>query len=313
VRRISLLLIAAVVVSTLAAPAASARPSLPPDNARGYWDNARLEGAIPRDQSRQSPQAKPPKPGGGVGNSAGAYWTGPELVRRTTGKVFFTAGGVNYVCSGSTVQDGNANVSVVLTAGHCVEDGAGGGFVTNWVYVPDYERWPAKSCATDPGRCFTAGRLVTSAAWANSENFDYDVAFAVIAGNALEATWGSQAIAFNRPTGQMMYSFGYPAAGKFNGTRLVYCNAAVTDDRFSFDQGMRCDMTGGSSGGPWYLDFDAQTGVGTANSLNSFKYSNSNKTMYGPYFGNYAQAIYASAVTGTGGGNTAVAAPASLP
>jgi hypothetical protein len=310
VRRLPVIAFAALLGVVLVAPAASANGT-PNGNAKGYWNSDRLERAIPRDESRQSPQAKPG--GGGGGGSQGSSWTGNANVRRTTGKVFFTLGNTNYVCSGSTVQDGNANVSVVLTAGHCVEDGASGGFGTNWIYVPDYERWTAKSCTTDPSRCYAASRLVTSSAWASSGDFNYDVAFGVVAGNDLESTWGSQAIGFNLPTGQMMYSFGYPAAGKYTGGSLIYCNGTVRDDPYSLDQGMSCGMTGGSSGGPWYANFNPSTGVGTANSLNSFKYSNDSRTMYGPYFGNYANAVYTNAASGSGGGNTAVTAPATLP
>ena len=39
----------------------------------------------------------------------------------TTGKVFFTLGGVNYVCSGTATS--SANRDVVTTAGHCVQRG----------------------------------------------------------------------------------------------------------------------------------------------------------------------------------------------
>jgi V8-like Glu-specific endopeptidase len=295
----------AAVLLVISAPAASARAASK-DDARSYWTQDRLEKAVPRDGVKGKPG------GGGTSGSIGTGWTGPELVRKTTGKVFFTASGVNYVCSGSTVQDGNANVSVVLTAGHCTEDGADGGFVTNWVYVPDYERWSTKSCTSDPTRCFAASRLVTSSAWADSGDFDYDVAFAVVNGNTLESTWGSQAIGFNLSRGQAMYDFGYPAAGRYHGQQLIYCNGTVRQDLYSLDNAMTCSMTGGSSGGPWYINFNSSTGVGTANSLNSYKYSNDTTTMYGPYFGNYAQAVYNTAASGVGP-NTTVGAPGTLP
>jgi hypothetical protein len=310
-QHLPLRLLAVGVVALLTAPAAAASQgkAAPNGDARGYWSHERLERAVPRDKAQRDPQGKPP-PKGGSGGSTGTPWAGNENVRRTTGKVFFTLSGVNYVCSGSGVVEGNATLSLVLTAGHCVEDGTSGGFATNWVYVPDYERWATKSCTTDPTRCFPAARLVTSSAWASSEDFDYDVAFGVIEGNTLQTTWGTQGIAFNQLRGREMYSFGYPAAGKFNGQVLDYCNGIVVRDRFSYDQGMKCGMTGGSSGGPWYIDFNPTTGLGTANSLNSYKYTNDATTMYGPYFGNYASAVYTSAATGLGS-NTAVPPPSS--
>jgi len=294
------------VLLLVAAPAAAAKK--PSGDARGYWTNERLERAVPKERVK----GKPGGGGGSGGTSTGTAWTGNQNVRNTTGKVFFTMGNTNYVCSGSTVADGNTNVSLVLTAGHCVEDGTSGGFATNFVYVPDYEGWAAKSCTNDPTRCFAASRLVTSSAWANSEDFDYDVAFAVVNGETLDATWGVNQIGFNLPRGQAMYDFGYPAARPYDGRTLDYCNGVVRNDLYSQDQAMTCSMTGGSSGGPWLLNFNTSTGTGIANSVNSFKYTNDSSTMYGPYFGNYANAVFNAAASG-GGANTAVGPPATLP
>ena len=54
----------------------------------------------------------------------------------------------DYVCSGTALN--SSNQSVVWTAGHCVFDTEGGGFVTNWIFVPAYKdgaapfgEWPA--------------------------------------------------------------------------------------------------------------------------------------------------------------------------
>nr|BFE87516.1 hypothetical protein GCM10020093_101170 [Planobispora longispora] len=54
-------------------------------------------------------------------------------------------------------------------------------------------------------------------------------------------------------------------------------------------------MTAGSSGGPWFTGFDPSTGRGTVTSVSSFKYSNDQGTMYGPYFGDIAKNLYATA------------------
>jgi hypothetical protein len=53
-------------------------------------------------------------------------------------------------------------------------------------------------------------------------------------------------------------------------------------------------MTGGSSGGPWFVDFDKTTGVGTQVSLNSFGYTGEKNAMYGPYFGTVIENLFAS-------------------
>jgi hypothetical protein len=43
-------------------------------------------------------------------------------------------------------------------------------------------------------------------------------------------------------------------------------------------------MTGGSSGGPWFINFNSANGTGSLNSLNSFKYTSGRftKYMFGP-------------------------------
>jgi hypothetical protein len=56
--------------------------------------------------------------------------------------------------------------------------------------------------------------------------------------------------------------------------------------------GIGCDMTGGSSGGPWIVDW------GTNNYLNSnvsYGYIGVPDQFYGPYFGDAAQALYDAA------------------
>jgi hypothetical protein len=61
------------------------------------------------------------------------------------------------------------------------------------------------------------------------------------------------------------------------------------------DLGLRCNMTGGSSGGGWFQGFDESTGLGWLNSVNSFKYDFAPNFMFGPFFGNEAQAVYQAA------------------
>ena len=50
-----------------------------------------------------------------------------------------------------------------------------------------------------------------------------------------------------------MKAYGYPAARPFDGKTLWSCSGTVVDDTFggSQDQGLACNMTGGSSGGGW--------------------------------------------------------------
>lgn len=138
--------------------------------------------------------------------------------------------------------------------------------------------------------------------WSGSGDLNYDAGFAVVSpvgGTTLTDKVGGQGIAFNQSRGQTMYSFGYPAAAPYDGTDIDWCHGKVANDPLgqSQDQGMLCNMTGGSSGGPWFLNYNESTGISTINSLNSFKYTLPllDNKMYGPYFGSVIQAVYNSA------------------
>ncbi|WP_248960413.1 trypsin-like serine peptidase [Sphaerisporangium perillae] len=221
--------------------------------------------------------------------SSGAAWTTGGTIVKTEGRVFFTYQGRSASCSGTAVT--SANKSVVVTAGHCVK--LGGAFHTNWAFVPGY------SAGSRPYGTWVATSLLTTPQWNSSEDMNYDMAAAVVAplnGQRLVDVVGGQGVAFNQPRGRQMYAFGYPAASPYDGSKLIYCSGRVFNDfLISTDQGLTCDMTGGASGGGWFLSFDESTGAGTLNSVNSFKYNFASYWMFGPYFGPEAQAVYTAA------------------
>ncbi|MGW0196079.1 trypsin-like serine peptidase [Nonomuraea sp. NPDC003201] len=225
-----------------------------------------------------------------VPNSPGLRWTDGGAIVRTTGRVFFTtAEGGNASCSGSAVT--SANESVVMTAGHCVK--MNGAAHRNWVFVPGFDN------GRRPFGTWVATSLLTTQQWNANEDINFDVAAAVVAplqGQTLTDVVGGQGIAFNQPRGRQMFSFGYPAAAPFDGSRLIYCSGRTFNDTVQTrDQGLRCNMTGGSSGGPWFQGFNESTGLGWLNSVNSFKYDFAPQFMFGPFFGNEAMAVYQSA------------------
>jgi V8-like Glu-specific endopeptidase len=278
----------------------------------GYWTQARMRNAVPGDRlvagrSKDSaggsvqrgtptvigPRAKPSRQGkpGTSQDGTGGYYTGGGEIVETTGKVFFTLGGTNYVCSGSATTSSNRDV--VLTAGHCLNEGPGD-YATNFAFVPAYDD------GDRPFGTFTARALVTTSQWAESGDFDYDVGYAVmnaLGGQHLTDVVGSQGIGFNQARGELTYAFGYPAARPYDGTDIAYCYDTVFADTYygSQDQGMDCDMTGGSSGGPWLIDYDSTAGTGTLNSVNSFGYRGVKDVMWGPYLGSVAQSAYTTA------------------
>ena len=309
-RRLVATLGAAAVLAALVALASPSASAAPPDHSAAaehrrvneYWTQARRDSAVPRDIR---PNARPPGSGGGGGGGGGTVtgstWTGGGDVVLVVGKVFFTLGGVDYVCSGSAVD--SAIGSVVLTAGHCVHEGPGA-FATNWEFCPAYNNAP--HAVLD---CWTARDLYTTSAWGGDGDFDDDTGFAVVHNGSATTLEGAlqsagavhiPAIQFAQAGGTTTYSaFGYPAAGKFKGQKLTYCRAPLTGelDNQPGTQSIRCDMTVGSSGGPWYSTFD-ETAPYVVTSLNSYGYSSLKGYMFGPIFGTGEAAAFNGAGTG---------------
>lgn len=271
-----------------------------------HWTARRMAKAVPLDlidigkQALRKVERGAPKAVRGSGsllaplsaNEPGGPWTQGGEVKSTSGRVFFTFQGRDASCSGNAVT--SANKSVVMTAGHCVK--LEGAFHTNWVFVPGYDH------GARPHGTWSATKLLTTPQWQANEDLNFDVGAAVVApndGQRLTDVVGSQGIAFNQPRGQQMYAYGFPAAAPYDGESLIYCSGRVFNDFLtSNDLGMTCDMTGGSSGGPWFLKFDESTGTGLQNSVNSFKYNFMPNWMFGPYFGADAQRLYETAQSG---------------
>ncbi|MEV5745925.1 hypothetical protein AB0L30_38235 [Microbispora rosea] len=223
--------------------------------------------------------------------TTGTRWAAGGSVTRTTGRVFLTLNGVDFSCSASAVR--SANRDLVVTAGHCVKDGAGD-WAENWTFVPGYDD------GRQPYGAFPARRMFVAGPWSRSGNDDYDVGMVAVDDlddQHLTDLVGGQPIAFDPPRARRTYGFGFPADPPYDGERLLYCAGVPHADpqRQTRDQGLRCDLTAGASGGPWLSGFDPASGRGTLTSVSSFKYSNDHRTMYGPYFGSAVRDLFRTA------------------
>jgi hypothetical protein len=57
--------------------------------------------------------------------------------------------------------------------------------------------------------------------------------------------------------------------------------------------GIGCDLTGGSSGGPWITKFSGASGSANyLNGHNSYRYTSHPQEMFSPYFGSQAQSLW---------------------
>jgi hypothetical protein len=275
-----------------------------------YWTAERLANAKPRDFVRTSDGKFVPKakPGGG---GTGASWTGGGPVIQRTGKVWFSMDGGDWVCSASAVSDSRSGFSLVLTAGHCAYDEVNDAFATNWTYIPSFDTAPTFTCASTTYGCWTtaAGGLVVHNGFASAGGFNtqatvHDFAIAIVGPGGKNGTTqldslGTYGIAYPAiPVngGGTVHAFGYPAAGRYHGKDLTYCTGPTFNDNLNDDLtwGIACNMTGGSSGGPWIANFT--NSAGTLTSLNSYGYSGISN-MYGPKFNSDTQDVYNRANT----------------
>ena len=237
-----------------------------------------------------------------TGDTAGR---GLRLVHRgpvaaAVGKVYFSLGGGDFVCSGALVRSKHAYV--VLTAAHCVRNGRGQ-WATNWTFVPGYND------GADPYGQYTARRFFVSPHWkgAGTGSERYDVAFVRVTpvtmrgsrprGSAAPAGLPirfarTQTLAPSSPA----YVFGYPALPPYTGLYANYCagRAAASASRPGSVR-TACAMTAGDSGGPWLSGFSPRAGTGTVTAVTAFKLSGNLRTLYATVLGPSARALYLSA------------------
>ena len=251
-----------------------------------YWTDERMRGAIPADRGRGNAPNEMAKPGGGT-SGGGATSVEPATYPSAHGKVFFSDGTYNYVCSGTALT--SQNESVVWTAGHCVNEGPGG-FYTNFMFVPAYRD------GAEPYGRFAATDLKTTTRWQTAGEYGVDLGAAIVgrnaAGQTLSAAVDERTPVFNSLRQQSYTLYGYPAERKFNGQRMRVCNTAWSRNDASADpdtMGVPCDMNGGSSGGGWV------TSTGQVASVVSYGYGSLKNVLFGPYQATEAQQLYTAA------------------
>ncbi|HUG29382.1 MAG TPA: hypothetical protein VMQ65_02560 [Candidatus Limnocylindria bacterium] len=288
------------------------------DRIIAYWTPARIASAQPRDFVRNDAGKLVPskgKPGGGGdgdgGAVTGASWTGNEPVELRVGRILFSSGGSNWICSGSVVSDSDTDYSVILTAGHCVFDG-NDGWSYNFLFMPDFDDNPDYNCVTRVMGCWTANRLSAHTNFVPSgfgpdSALRVDYGFARVGtGNKLgqldtAVTGGYGLTTSIGSPGPVAWAFGYPAQGKYKGKDLIYCTGATVGDPYDVGTwGMACKMNGGSSGGGWLFGTtNPADGSGSLGSVNSYGYTGL-AYMFGPIFDGDTLDVRDAVVNGNG-------------
>lgn len=292
-----------------------------------YWTPQRMEHAIPRDGSFSMPSSlRTERPQGSSTTSkhpvlktlassaapahplrtqahAAAPLAGTQAanltISNTQGKVFGTLDGFDYVCSGGTVNSPQGDM--VFTAGHCVNDG-NGNFATNWVYVPAYDH------GSTPFGIWTAFELSTFNNWRFGGDLNFDVGVANVTDNnnpfSLVQNTGANGLQYDA-NDSFGYTpnvtvWGYPAAPPFTGEQAEYCSNVPTFTLTSLtvvppvsQLVTGCAMTGGASGGPWLVGYNASTGMGDEDGLTSTNVPVLGNGFIGsPYFGTDINDLY---------------------
>jgi hypothetical protein len=208
-------------------------------------------------------------------------WYGSYITQdtQTLGKLFFSIGGQDYVCTASVIGEGT-----IATAAHCLksdldDDGSAETWHTNWQFCPSYYRAGGSGAPYPTRGCWSWTAAKVSSNWASQSAVDRDYACIITAptGTVVNSKVGNvtgwAGRAFNLPSSQLVFSWGYPVGPTwpavpglggegprpFPGYHII---AAASTEWYEVDMTagdgqvskyMGNDMTGGSSGGPWWI------------------------------------------------------------
>jgi len=212
----------------------------------------------------------------------------PSYPLSTVGKVFFTnAAGRDMTCSGTAVA--SLNHSMVDTAGHCLY--WNGDWVQNLIFCPLYDN------GSTPYGCWAARDLEVPSDWIHAKPNDYhhDLGMAIVSPSSqgdLTDLVGGSGWAYNQPADQAYYAYGYPAGFPFDGQTRKSCEGSIGK---SWQHGggtvvsIPCNMTGGSSGGPWFIKI---SGNWYLNGHNDFTSTIQPGHMFSPYYDDTWYALY---------------------
>jgi V8-like Glu-specific endopeptidase len=174
---------------------------------------------------------------------------------RAAGKLFFQIGSSNYICSASMIKKG-----IVVTAAHCVANYGAKQFYHNWQFVPGYRNGSA------PYGVWTAKSATILTAYYNGTDGCYqygvicpdDVAVLTLNGTPGNTTgwfgYGWNGYGFAGTITQIT-QLGYPV-GLDNAAYMERTDTyGYTNSTYSHNTIIGTNMNGGSSGGPYLVNF----------------------------------------------------------
>lgn len=234
--------------------------------------------------------------GGGTdtGTVTNQQWTQGGTVQTAAGRIYFEMPANppmtkwnGYVCSGTVVTDGISGRSIILTAAHCVYDDQYKVFARNVLFIPNQDGTSAAgtdlNCNNDPLGCWEPSFGVVDSDWTTATfpaNIPWDYAYYVVSDSGshsgthtstdiLDGEAESLTISFVDPGfANTTAAIGYSYSDDPN---LMYCQEGLgTESSYNNWWLGSCELSGGSSGGPWLQP--VQDGSGTIISVNSWGY-----------------------------------------
>jgi hypothetical protein len=235
--------------------------------------------------------------GGGTGTVvADAEWTAGGQVQTAAGRLYFEmpSGPLGltwaaYVCSGTVAEDAATGRSVIITAAHCAYDDEHKVFARNVLFIPNQDATTGSGtdtdCSNDPLGCWAPSFAVVDTNYTTRtfpDNDAWDYAYYVVhdtgahrgtgADGALDAAAGDLPVQFTAPTaGAYTHALGYSYS---QDPHFRYCAEGLGTTNGVVNWWLdQCDLSGGSSGGPWIQPLDTATGAGPIVSVNSWGYT----------------------------------------
>jgi hypothetical protein len=253
-----------------------------------YWTPQRMQNARPLDLVVGEKGSSRIRLGPAATAATASFLAFPEpevAPYSVNGRIFVRQGKLEGFCSGTAIN--SPTRQLVLTAGHCVNNGSDGTRHPVWSQFLEFV--PAYDGGSAPFGAFVARRSTLRALpqWTKHGNPDYDMGAFLTRPNAeglnvADAVGGGATIALGLSRHQKFQTFGYPG----NVHRLQGCSSPYTgDDALTYPLpgpptlGIRCHWAPGASGGGWLIN-----GGTEINGINSYLHLDNRSHTFGPYF-----------------------------
>ncbi len=246
-----------------------------------YWTKGRIAEALANEAAAEH---------GSTGGAAAAGPADTTPVSSAVGKIFFdTAGGTPAACTGTVVNSPSG--ILILTAAHCLNNAPDNSWSKNIVFSPGYHDGEA------PFGTFTAWKTDVSSLWNSSTQGDTEHDYGMIIayddadGETPFGAAGGYPMTDDMQTGEEPSLFGYSGT-PYDGEHQEYCQELVepTVPPLNMWQVECPNIVQGSSGGPWLVNYDYETGDGFIGGVNSI--IDGNGFVASPRFDSFTQDFY---------------------